>query len=128
MTICSKEGYNINKIVVLIIRRKKMKKAKFFIAIMICTLLLGGCGESLNKKETKQLKENAKIYCDEVHKRLSQEEKYSNAVLLEAFVYYIDIYDNSERPDAANVYSKYQLADDSIIYFNTMISEMVIVF
>ncbi len=101
-----------------------MKKVRLLITIMICTLLLGGCGESLNKKEAKQLKENAKIYCDEVHKRLAQEEKYGNAVLLEAFVYYIDIYDNSESPDAANVYSKYQLEDGSIIYFNTMISDM----
>ena len=101
-----------------------MKKVKLLLCLMICTLLLGGCGKILNKKEAKQLKENAKIYCGEVHKRLAQEEGYENAVLLEVFVYYIDIYDNSERPDAANVYSKYQLEDGSIIYFNTMISDM----
>ena len=101
-----------------------MNKSKIFIAIMICALLLGGCGEILNKKEAEQLKEDAKICCEEVHKSFIQEEGYENAVLLEAFVEYTDVYDESLSSDTANVFSKYQLEDGSIIYFNNFISDM----
>ena len=92
---------------------------------MILCLLLSGCGTTFSKSELKQLKENAATHSGEVHKRITfGEEAFQNAVLLETIFCYTDVYDNTKGPDYAHVYSKYQMEDGAVIYFDTYISDM----
>lgn len=103
-----------------------MKRIKVLLSIVICVLLLGGCGDSsfFDKDEIKQLIENCTIHSGEVHKCITGKEEYKEAVLLETVFQYTDVYDNSEGPDWAHVYSKYQMQDGSVIYFATIITDM----
>lgn len=101
-----------------------MKKVKLLLCVMFCMLFLGGCGKTFSEKELKELKENATTHSQELHKYITFKKGYEDAVLLETVCEYTDFYDDSASEDWLCLYSKYQLQDGSIVYFNTVLADM----
>lgn len=105
-----------------------MKKIRNLLCAITCFLLtaalLTGCAKTFNEKELEQLKENISVYCAEAHDNIISYDQYRDAVLLERVIEYRDIYDNSDMADWGHIYSKYQLPDESVIYFDTPLNGM----
>jgi len=105
-----------------------MKKKFALLSVITCSMLtaalLTGCAKIFDEKELDTLKENISVYCAEAHDTIISYDKYRDAVLLERVIEYRDIYDNSDTADWGHIYSKYQLPDESVIYFDTPLSGM----
>ena len=101
-----------------------IRGAVFFASFMLCILLLGDRGDILNKREAMQLRENAKVRCEETYENLTGCDRYRDATLMETVFVYLDVYDETMRPDVASIYSKYQLKDGTIEYVHSSISDM----
>lgn len=101
-----------------------MKKVKLIVSMVLCMFLLVGCGNTLSNKDLRVLKENVTAHSVEIDKYITSREEYKNAVLLETVYEYADYNDDSEETDWVRIFSKYQLEDGSIIYFNTVLANL----
>lgn len=101
-----------------------MKKVKLIVSMVLCMFLLVGCGNTLSNKDLRVVKENMTAHSVEIDKYITGSKEYEGAVLLETVYEYADYNEDSDKTDWVRIFSKYQLEDGSIVYFNTALANL----